>query len=86
MPRDALVLQLHAARKVAEGGEVITEALIAQPLTQLSNRIVIEPPSATQEEEIEGVEPEPIEDERPLSRCEPAKGGYGNDNRHNSFN
>ena len=67
---------MHAARKVAEGGEVITEALIAQPLTQLSNRIVIEPPSATQEEEIEGVEPEPVEDERPLSRCAPGWAAY----------
>lgn len=64
------VLQFYAIKKVNEGGEAVSEALIAQPLTQLSNRIVIEPPSTTQEEEIEGMDfvPEPMEEDRPMTR------------------
>ena len=39
------------------------------PLPQASNRIVIEPPSTTVEEEVEGLEaPEVIDDEKPLTR------------------
>lgn len=65
------VLQFYAIKKVnSEGGEAVSEALIAQPLTQLSNRIVIEPPSSIQEEEIEGMDfvPEPLDDDRPMTR------------------
>ena len=62
------LLQMNAVRKAGQGSESAIEALLAQPLTQLSNRIVIEPPSATQEEEIEGIEPEVIDDDKPLSR------------------
>ena len=62
------LLQMNAIRKAGQGSESAIEALLAQPLTQLSNRIVIEPPSATQEEEIEGMEPEIIDDDKPLTR------------------
>mmetsp|Transcript_9222 Transcript_9222/g.19727 ORF Transcript_9222/g.19727 Transcript_9222/m.19727 type:complete len:546 (+) Transcript_9222:205-1842(+) len=62
------LLQAYALRKISEGGEVITEALVAAPLTSASSRIVIEPPSTTVEEEIEGVEPEVMDDEKPLTR------------------
>jgi hypothetical protein len=62
------LLRAQATVKAAEGGEIHPEALVAQPLMTMSNRIVIEPPSTTHEEEIEGVELEPMDDERPLSR------------------
>eukprot|EP00955_Chlamydomonas_euryale_P076567 362716-Chlamydomonas_euryale.AAC.3 len=62
------LLKLHALARRAEGVAVPSEVLMAQPLTTLSNRVVIEPPSTHNEEEIEGVEPEPLDDDRPLSR------------------
>jgi hypothetical protein len=62
------LLKAHAVARMADGGEVNLQALTAQPLTTMSNRIVIEPPSTTHEEEIEGVEPEPMDDDRPLDR------------------
>jgi hypothetical protein len=62
------LLQMNALRKGGQGRELAIEALIAQPLTQLSSRIVIEPPSATHEEEIEGMEVDIIDDDKPLSR------------------
>lgn len=62
------LLRAQATVKAADGGEIHPEALVAQPLMTMSNRIVIEPPSTTHEEEIEGVELEPMDDERPLSR------------------
>lgn len=44
------------------------EALVAQPLTTLPNRVVIEPPSTHHEEGIDGMDPEPpMDDDRPLS-------------------
>lgn len=60
--------QVYARRKAAAGTEGLQEALMAQPLTQPGNRIIIEPPSTTVEEEVEGVEPEPVEEDKPLSR------------------
>ncbi len=62
------LLQLNALKKAGEVSESAMEALLAQPLTQLSSRIIIEPPSTTQEEEIEGVEQEVMDDDKPLSR------------------
>ncbi|KAG2488983.1 hypothetical protein HYH03_012424 [Edaphochlamys debaryana] len=62
------ILQIYARRKAAAGTEGLSEALLAQPLTQPGNRILIEPPSTTQEEEVEGLEPEPVEEDRPLTR------------------
>jgi len=62
------LLHINAARKAGEVSESAMEALLAQPLTLLSSRVVIEPPSTTQEEEIEGMEPEIMDDDRPLTR------------------
>ena len=62
------LLQMNAFRKGAQGGDSAMEALLAQPLTQLSSRIIIESPSTTVEEEIEGMEPEIIDDDKPLTR------------------
>ncbi|GIL88327.1 hypothetical protein Vretimale_15075 [Volvox reticuliferus] len=62
------ILQVYAKRKATQGTEGLAEALLAQPLTQPGNRIIIEPPSTTQEEEVEGLEPEPVEEDRPLTR------------------
>ncbi|PNG99325.1 Coiled-coil domain-containing protein 63, partial [Tetrabaena socialis] len=62
------ILQVYARRKAVLGTEGLTEALQAQPLTQPGNRIVIEPPSTTQEEEMDGLEPEMVEEDRPLTR------------------
>lgn len=45
--------QIYARRKAAQGTDGLQEALVAQPLTQPSNRIIIEPPSTTAEEEVE---------------------------------
>lgn len=63
-----LCLQIYAKRKAQQGTDGLAEALLAQPLTQPGNRIIIEPPSTTQEEEVEGLEPEPVEEDRPLTR------------------
>ena len=63
------LLQMNALRKTGAGGETAAmEALLAQPLSQLSSRIVIEPPSSTQEEEIEGMELEVMDDDKPMTR------------------
>jgi hypothetical protein len=68
-----VIMQINAARKAGEVSESAMEALLAQPLTLLSSRVVIEPPSTTQEEEIEGMEPEIMDDDRPLTRYEKGK-------------
>lgn len=62
------LLMAFAIRKSAEGGEIIAEGLLAQPIVQASSRIIIEPPSTTVEEEIEGLEAEVVDDEKPLTR------------------
>lgn len=51
-------LQEFARRKALEGDDTLQEALLAHPLPANGNRIIIEPPSTTQEEEYEGIEPE----------------------------
>ncbi|MEW5311281.1 MAG: hypothetical protein WDW38_003009 [Sanguina aurantia] len=61
------LLQEFARRKALEGDDTLQEALLAHPLPASGHRIIIEPPSTTQEEEYEGIEPE-VDDERPLSR------------------
>ena len=45
-----LLLQAYTVVKHNEGVSGLHEALMAQPLTQASSRIIIEPPSTTQEE------------------------------------
>eukprot|EP00798_Chlamydomonas_sp_ICE-L_P015696 gene15696-21805_t len=62
------LLMAFALRKSAEGGDSISNGLLAHPLTQASSRFVIEPPSTTVEEEIEGLEQEPMDDEKPMTR------------------